>query len=483
MQINEVISLSDKQLNEQQRITSIRDDLQSDINEYFMDLRLSTLLFEADEDLIGRSVSWLARSGDGVNGEIIGIGSGAQEGKIQVRGGSRNSVFFINPDKLLDPRTRTPLGITLGGATAAPVAPAVDDNDDDLKKARRTGFVGGLKDQRGKGWMRQGVTKWWMYSLAAALGLTIEWGTGEAQGDDDNGIGQDFGDEVLDSWFRLGQAGRLVAWSTTKPGATGKDDLSPQELVQHMQANEEKYERMVETAYGAVASMYFIAIATALFGPAWTITKGTYRVARKPGVALKKSWGTIKKFIKHLRSIRTAFTAASTAAGALFGAGVGGIITGLMSFVLGSAAIWAVELVLKKTGAADALLEMIVYKFLEWDIAMADSILPWTPGDVLIGAGRLTDQMANSVADSANLDATSELNAIRDVQNQVLTNPNTDSETRDSINALTEPGSAPTTTTTGTGTGTSNGSTAGAPANSNPSTSGVSAKDGRDYGI
>ena len=212
MQINEVISLDRKQINEQLRITSIRDGLQSDINEYFIDLRLSTLLFEADEDLIGKSVAWLARSGDGVNGEIIGIGSGAQEGKIQVRGGSRNSVFFINPDKLLDPKTRTPLGITLSGATAAPVAPAADDNDDDLKRARRTGFVGGLKDQRGKGWMRQGVKKWWMYSLAGALGLTIEWGTGEAQGaDPENGIGQDFGDEVLDSWFRLGQAGRLVA--------------------------------------------------------------------------------------------------------------------------------------------------------------------------------------------------------------------------------------------------------------------------------
>ena len=483
MNINEVISLDKEQLNEQLRIASIRDNLQSDINEYFIDLRLSTLLLEADEDLIGRSVAWLARSGDGVNGEIIGIGSGAQEGKIQVRGGSRNSVFFINPDKLLDPRTRTPLGITLGGATA-PVAPAVDDNDDDLKRARRTGFVGGLKDQRGKGWMRQGVKKWWMWSLAGALGLTIEWGTGEAQGaDPENGIGQDFGDEVLDSWFRLGQAGRLVAWSATKPGATSKNDLSREELVQHMRANEEKYERMVEIAYGAVASMYFVAIATALFGPAWTITKGTYRVVRKPGVALKKSWGAIKKFIKYLRSVRTAFTAASTAAGALFGAGVGGIVTGLMSFILGSAAIWAVELVLKKTGAADALLEMLVYKFLEWDLAMADSILPWTPGDVLVGAGRGMDQMINSVADGADIDANSDLNAIRDVQNEILTNPNTDSTTAASVNALADPANATSPTTSpnnGSTTSPNNGSTVGPSTNNS---SGITAKPGRDYGI
>ena len=482
MQINEVISISDKQLNEQLRITSIRDKLQSNINEYFIDLRLSTLLLEADEDLIGRAVAWLARSGDGVNGEIIGIGSGAQEGKVQVRGGSRNSVFYINPDKLLDPRTRTPLGITLG-ATAAPAVPDTDNDDDDLRRARRTGFIGGLKEQRGKGWMRQGVRKWWMWSLAGALGLTIEWGTGESQGDDENGIGQDFGDEVLDSWFRLGNAGRLVAWSTTKPGATSKNDLSPQELVQHMRANEEKYERMVEIAYGAVASMYFVAIATALLGPAWTITKGTYRVVRKPGVALTKSWGAIKKFIRYLRSVRTAITAASTAAGALFGAGVGGIVTGLMSFILGSAAIWAVELVLKKTGAADALLEMLVYKFLEWDLAMADSILPWTPGDVLVGAGRLTDQLANSVADGADIDANSDLNAIRDVQNQILTNPNTDSETADAMQALAEPGGASSTTTTPAATpaatpGSANGSTAGAPTDS-----GVSATSGRDYGL
>jgi hypothetical protein len=248
-----------------------------------------------------------------------------------------------------------------------------------------------------------------------------------------------------------------------------------------MQANEAKYERMVEIAYGAVASMYFVAIATALFGPAWTITKGTYRVVRKPGVALRKSWGAIKKFIKYLRSVRTAFTAASTAAGALFGAGVGGIVTGLMSFILGSAAIWAVELVLKKTGAADALLEMLVYKFLEWDLAMADSILPWTPGDVLVGAGRGMDQMINSVADGADIDANSDLNAIRDVQNQILTNPNTDSETADAMQALAEPGGASSTTTTPAATvapGASNGSTAGAPTNS-----GVSATSGRDYGL
>lgn len=480
MQINEVISLDRKQINEQLRITNIRDKLYSDINEYFTDLRLSTLLLEADEDLIGRSVAWLAKSGNGVDGEIIGIGSGPQEGKVQVRGGSRNSVFYINPDKLLDPRTRTPLGITLSSATAAPAVPDTDNDDDDLKRARRTGFIGGLKEQRGKGWMRQGVRKWWMWSLASALGLTIEWGTGESQGaDPENGIGQDFGDEVLDSWFRLGQAGRLVAWSTTKPGATGKNDLTQRELVQHMRANEEKYERMVEIAYGAVASLYFVAIATALFGPAWTITKGSYRVVRKPGVALKKSWNAIKKFIRFLRSVRTAFTAASAGAGALFGAGVGGIVTGLLSFIIGTAAIWAVELVLKKTGAADALLEMIVYKFLEWDIAMADSILPWTPGDVIVAAGQRADQLANSVADTAGIDADSELNNIRDAQNNILTNPNTDSETAASVNALAAPGdTTDTTDTTSPEPSPSNGSTAGAP--TKPA---VSATNGRDYGI
>ena len=488
MQINEVISLSDNQLNEQLRITSIRDKLQSDIHEHFVSLRLTTLLLEADEDLIGRAVAWLSRSGNGVDGEIIGIGTGAQEGKIQVRGGSRNSVFYINPDKLLDPRTRTPMGITLSGAAVAPVAPAAG-NDDDLNRAKRTGFVGGLKDQRGGkfGWMRQGVKKWWMWSLAGALGLTVEWGTGEAQGDDDNGIGQDFGDEVLASWYRLANAGRLVAWSTTKPGATSKDDLSQQELVSHMRANEEKYEYMVEVAYGAIASLYFVAIATALFGPAWTITKGSYRVVRKPGVALRKSWGAIKKFIKYLRNARTAFTAAAGAAGAIFGAGVGGIVTALMSFVLGTAAIWAVELVLKRTGAADALLEMLVYKMLELDIAMADSILPWTPGEVLVGAGQRMDQMVNSVADSAGIDANSELNNIRDAQNEILTNPNTDSTTAASVTALAEPGTDTSTSNTNSNTNGNtngnNGSTVGPSTTPGNNDTGVSTSSGRDYGL
>ena len=113
---------------------------------------------------------------------------------------------------------------------------------------------------------------------------------------------------------------------------------------------------------------------------------------------------------------------------------------------------------------------------LELDIAMADSILPWTPGEVLVGAGQRMDQMVNSVADSAGIDANSELNNIRDAQNEILTNPNTDSTTATSVTALAEPGTDTSTSNTNGNTNGNNGSTVG------PST-GVSTSSGRDYGL
>ena len=446
MQINEVISLSDKQLNEQLRITSIRDKLQSDIHEYFVGLRLSTLLLENDENLIGRSVAWLAgNEGNyrGVTGEIVGIGTDGNAGKVMVRGGLRNATFPIRPDRLLDPVDRTPLGITLGSNTPAAVAPDVDNNDDDGNSRR---FKGGLAERPARGWLRQSFSKLWMYPLAAALGLTIDWGVGE----EDDILGQgNFGDDVLVDWYNRGINRLLVHPSHIVAGAMPEGPPDGKQTVPSFTSsqndewdrrNEEEYHKLVEIAYGTMISMYFVAITTALFGPAFTVLStgagGVTTFARNPKVALQKSWSAIGKFIRYCKSIRNVFSAASTAAVGVFTAGVGGIVAGIVSFIVGTAAIWAVEIILKRTGAADAALEWLVFKLLVLDVKMADTILPWPPTDIMIEMGQRADQLFNYGADAAGLNANDEANVIRDAQRLILTNPATDEQTKLAVNAL-----------------------------------------------
>jgi len=472
MQINEVISLSDKQLNEQLRITNIRDNLQSNINEYFIDLRLSTLLLEADEDLIGRAVAWLAGTEGnyrGVTGEIIGIGTGNNEGKVMVRGGSRNGTFPISPERLLDPVDRTPLGITLG-ATTAPVAPDVDDG-------KRRGHTGGLAERPARGWLRQSFSKLWMYQLAAALGLTIDWGVGEA----DDILGQgNFGDDVLVDWYNRGKNRLLYHPSHIVPGTIPEGPPGGLQTVPSFNTaqndewdrlNEEEYHKLVEIAYGTMISMYFVAIATALFGPAFKLVPkgvgGAVTFARNPKVGLQKSWAAIGKFVRFCKSIRNVFAAASTAAVGVFTAGVGGIVAGIVSFILGTAAIWAVEIILKRTGAADAALEWLVFKLLVLDVKMADTILPWPPTDIIIGMGQRADQLLNQGADAAGLNADDEANVIRDAQRLILANPATDAETKRAVQALV-PADA-----NGSGNGNGNGNTVPVP----PTTTGDGSVD------
>ena len=472
MQINEVISLSEKQLNEQLRITNIRKNLQSNINEYFMDLRLSTLLLEADEDLIGRSVSWLARSGDGVNGEIIGIGSGAQQGKIQVRGGSRNSVFFINPDKLLDPRSRTPLGITLGGATVAPAA-AAGDNDrpdnDEGRNSRRSGknarfakahfrsaFVNGPIS------VKVAFRRTWLFSLGAALAVSVDWGTSDSETDDPNSqdLGTDFGDTTVLYWYQMAEKGTLHHFSNTKAGAESYEDLTAEETTEHALANEEKYKRMIALAYGSVCSLYYVSIITALMGPVVKIAKGTVRAGvvplnfiRNPKATARVGAANVRKFIKFARRYRNIFTAASAAAGAIGGAGVGGIVTGLLSFILGTAALWAVEYVLTRSGAASKLLEWMVYKMLEADYNNED-ILGFISTDFIADIGDFNNTQVTNAINSINGDDETE---IVDLSKSLLTNPRASEIDRTAINALATPEVQP----NGNGSTNDNGSTVG----------------------
>lgn len=297
------------------------------------------------------------------------------------------------------------------------------------------------------------------FSLAAALALSVDWGTSDSEEGLDNpnsdDLGSDFGDTTLLYWYQLAEKGELYQFQNTKAGATSYEDLDSQEqAVQHANKNKEMYQRMVALAYGSVCSIYYVSILTALIGPVYKVVKGTVQVGvaplkfiRQPKVTARIAKANVLKFIKYARRYRNIFTAASAAAGAVAGAGVGGIVTGLVSFILGSAALWVVEYILTRSGAAAKALEWMVYRMLEMDYNNTE-ILGFNVADTIAAAGGFTDSGATEIVNSVTGDEETEVVSLT---RDLLTNPQVDDADIDAINVLTPSAVSPGT----------NGSTAG----------------------
>jgi hypothetical protein len=438
MQITEITSYSKEQLNEQARNQKLSDNLKKQLKEYFLDLRLQSLLLE---ELDIKQVS----GGDWVVWDTDTDSSA---------GGTR----FASAGEAEEARD---------GMRSARASRSTDNNrpdDDESRSSRRTGknakfakahFRSALKN--GPLSFRTAFRRTWLFSLAGALGLTVEWGTGDNQ---EGGTG--FGDETLLRWHRGAEAGELVHFSNTKAGATSYEDLSREETTAHAILNADRYKRMVELAYGSICVLYFWTIATAVIGPVYSMSPikvGTpIRLIRNPGATLRLGADNVGKLIKWARRYRNIFTAASASAGALFGAGVGGIFTAAVSFILGSAAIWVVQLVLERTGAGGVALEWIVKKLLEIDLAGGTEIFGWevNPANMVAGAGAQADRVVNAVA---GVDSTADEDAIIDIKRNLLTNPQATQVDTAAVSSLLEPEGS---------TNGSNGSTAGPAASVTP---------------
>jgi len=120
--------------------------------------------------------------------------------------------------------------------------------------------------------------------------------------------------ELLTSYHNAASRGLLVMPADIGPNV---EEFSEE----HMQANDEQFARMVSAAYVAT-------VAGAAAKIAYLVASGTLLV--KNMIAIAKAW-------------RTTATAIAAAGGAVFGLGVGGIVSGIITFVLTTGALWLIE--------------------------------------------------------------------------------------------------------------------------------------------
>lgn len=404
MQINEVVVKSAKVLKEEKRISDINRKLRSDLIEGFkvllkeaLDIRQVQGGFEVFDNSTGQRTP----------GTVIYPSEGdAEEARDRVRarvGGSNRPSDSTN--------RRTPPSL-------APVDVPPEDANRRSRNARI--FSRGFKSRHGNplnpfNAFRRG----WMYPLAAALGLTVEW----------QELG--FGDEILLSWYKGAEAGRLVQFPD---GINSLDDFPSQnELEAHMLANQKKYEDMVARAYGVLCAAYYASIISLLLGPIVRFSRTSLKLVFSPVKATLQAGRALRNFFRHLRSMRNASALVAAAVGAAAGAGVGGIVTGLVSLILGSAAIWLVELAITRSGVGEAILEYIVNWTLQKDIEGGLELLGVSvPVDtVLIWIGSSADANLTSVA--ANVSNQQLRQNLQDVRRNVLDNPQASAEDKRAI--------------------------------------------------
>ena len=284
---------------------------------------------------------------------------------------------------------------------------------------------------------RRRLTESWTYFLAGAMGVTVDH-TGLLSdyqgGEDQPGAGDARSlEETLDAAWNYAQAGQLY-----NPDGLNRDQMrermnamSEQERNAHIAANHKKYEAYQLRAYGVVVAAYMSAIFLQVLVSA-RAAGGAVGAAKG---AAQGAWTGVKnigKFIRALRSIRTASTILMAGVGAVFGAGVGGIVTGLISFALGTAAIWLVEIVLTRSGLGPSIIQYIVNTTFEWDMERAaeSSVHGYGVGDLLQWAAAGGDYVARATADAiSDVPGTTEVQRnLRSIHSELLHDPRAQSE-------------------------------------------------------
>jgi hypothetical protein len=262
--------------------------------------------------------------------------------------------------------------------------------------------------------------------LAGAMGVTVDH-TGllsDYQGGEDQPEGPATSlEETLDAAWQYAEAGFLYNPDglTQEQMVERMNAMSSAELNAHIAQNHKMYEAYQLRAYGVVVAAYVPAILRTILVAGTGAARGTYTGIKNIG-----------KFIRALRSIRAATTMLVAGVGAVFGAGVGGIVTGLISFALGTAAIWLVEIILTRSGLGPSIIQYIVNTTFEWDMeqAAADSVHGYGVGDLLewaaLGgdwAGRATANLISDVPGTTELQRN-----LQDIRSELLHDPRAQSE-------------------------------------------------------
>jgi hypothetical protein len=460
MQVNEIVVKSKKVLKEEKRISDINSTLRSNLIEGFkvllkeaLDIRQVQGGFEVFDNSTGQRTP----------GTVIYPSEGdAEEARDRVRARVGGSTRPSNSNNRRTPPSLAPVDVPPENTNRRSLNARIASR---AFKARHGNPLNPFNAFR----------RGWMYPLAAALGLTVEW----------QELG--FGDEVLESWYKAAEAGRLLRFPE---GINSLDDFSPEELNAHMLANEAKYEDMVGYAYGVLCAAYYASIFTALLGPVKTIVKTgksglqtSYKIVTSPIKSAIQGKQVLRKFFRHLRTMRNASAVVAAAVGAAAGAGVGGIVTGLVSLILGTTAIWIVELAITRSGLGESILEYIANWTLKQDMEGGLAVMGVNidPGLVLEWIGTKADGNLTSVA--ANVSDQQLRQNLQDVRRNVLKNPQTTATDRrivqnfdfgDDSNTSPQAAAGGSGTAGGAtgGSGTARGTTGGAPAR-NGSTTGT----------
>jgi len=274
---------------------------------------------------------------------------------------------------------------------------------------------------------RSAFMQTWTYALAAAINIDINdidgrifSALGIEQPEDADSV-QGF-DQVLEMYYNLALIGQLS--SRTRDRSRTEEEfnaLGQDEIDRIQEINFQVYGRIVSTAFGVYLITHYVAIC-AFFGinPVTGIIKIPVSVAK----GLYKGGGFVlnpRKWRKLTSVLRASWSGIAAAAGAVAGAGIGGLATGAITFLVTTAAFWIVEKVLISTGLAQSVVQGLVNLVLiadrKWYTSWVDDVVQFTGG-----AGAIWVQEQESQVASA-LGADELANSLLNLRSEVLNDP------------------------------------------------------------
>ena len=388
MQINEILTESKQYLQEKKDLDDsnkrITETIKNDLAEFHKEIILGLNLLEEIEVVPSRIVGPDGRPAsyrvvDTDTGDTVGSFADEEEAR-RVRNQERSARAAASARDNDADRNRQ------SGTDNRSQQPNNDQPNNDADRNRQRG-TDSSETTRKRETMRQAFRRRYgqpfnlmrffrarslLFSLANTLGVAVTIEAMDLDGrlarslgiDTDAGMATNHQD-LLESYWRLAQAGRLV------PGNI--ESMSEDELNAHIQRNIAMYEQILARSYAVVVAAFVPEMARML-----------YRGGR-----------AIIKLIRWLRSARNIATGIAAGVGAALGAGIGGLVTGVITYIIGSAALWAAQLVLQRSGIADTVIEYILQylydrdrgQFAETVGISLDVLEEYGVGDTVAGIG------------------------------------------------------------------------------------------------
>lgn len=259
---------------------------------------------------------------------------------------------------------------------------------------------------------RQAFMSTWTYTVAAALGINLE--IHDIQGaiiralgieNSDAISGQGDFESLLDFYYTKALVGQLAP-STRDADRTEEDfyALDEEEIERIQEVNFQIYGRILSTAFGVYLAVHYFAICSFLgVAPVTgTLRSVLVRATRGRVPAAPSRFIFRPKNVKaFFRALRASWTGIAAAAGAIAGAGIGGLATGAITFLITTAAFWLIERILVSSGVAETVIEGLVNLVLAADktvyLSWVDDVVEFTGGTATIWAQEQGAQVAKAL--------------------------------------------------------------------------------------